>query len=127
MVLSSGNVVHNLRQIDWSKPDDGEAWARRFDDAVAEQMTEQSRRHSQDRRTSRLCAAPSRRRITSFRCCITAALAAEDGGAAAFLRGYAMGSLSMTCYGVGMEGLPCVEGEGAADIPTDVPADQTNI
>ncbi|HWU93341.1 MAG TPA: 4,5-DOPA dioxygenase extradiol, partial [Sphingomicrobium sp.] len=39
MILSSGNVVHNLRRIDWSKPDDGEAWARRFDDAVAEQMT----------------------------------------------------------------------------------------
>jgi hypothetical protein len=36
-----------------------------------------------------------------------------------------MGSLSMTCYGVGAD-LQCVEAEGAAEIPEGVPADQTN-
>ena len=49
------------------------------------------------------------------------------GSAAAFLRGYAMGSLSMTCYGLGVDGLKCVDGEGAAGVPHGVPADQTNI
>src|ERR1051326_4185051 len=33
MVLASGNVVHNLRLIEWDRPDDGRDWARRFDDA----------------------------------------------------------------------------------------------
>jgi hypothetical protein len=37
-----------------------------------------------------------------------------------------MGSLSMTCYGAGMD-LPCHEEEGAAGLPKNVPADQTNI
>lgn len=126
MILSSGNVVHNLRRIDWSKPDDGEAWARRFDDAVAEQMTSDPAAILKTvEHPDYALAVPTPDHFIPL--LYTAALAAEDGGAAAFLRGYAMGSLSMSCYGVGMEGLPCVEGEGAAGIPTDVPADQTNI
>ena len=32
------------------------------------------------------------------------------------VRGYAMGSLSMTCYGIGAEALKCSEPEGAADV-----------
>jgi 4,5-DOPA dioxygenase extradiol len=43
-----------------------------------------------------------------------------------FLRGYAMGSLSMTCYGVGLEP-GCTEAIGAAELPQGVPPDQTNI
>src|SRR3546814_19549383 len=40
MILASGNVVHNLRRIQWDNPDGGEAWAHRFDDAVADVMAE---------------------------------------------------------------------------------------
>jgi 4,5-DOPA dioxygenase extradiol len=42
------------------------------------------------------------------------------------IRGYAMGSLSMSCYDVGT-GLACREEQGAATIPENVPADQSNI
>ena len=42
------------------------------------------------------------------------------------VRGYAMGSLSMTCYGLGTD-LSCRGETGAATLPEDVPADQSNI
>ena len=41
------------------------------------------------------------------------------------IRGYAMGSLSMTCYGVDAA-LECSEESGAAGLPAHVPPDQTN-
>jgi 4,5-DOPA dioxygenase extradiol len=46
----------------------------------------------------------------------------------ALLRGYAIGSLSMTCYGVGADvSLDQEQAEGAAMLPEGVPADQTNV
>jgi len=126
MILSSGNVVHNLRRIDWSKPDEGEAWAHRFDDAVAEQMAANPADILKvAEHPDYASAVPTPDHFIPL--LYTAGLAAEEGSAAAFLRGYAMGSLSMTCYGLGVDGLPCVEGEGAAGLPDGVPADQTNI
>lgn len=126
MILSSGNVVHNLRRIDWSKPNEGEAWAHRFDDAVAEQMAANpSDILKVAEHPDYASAVPTPDHFIPL--LYTAGLAAGEGSAAAFLRGYAMGSLSMTCYGLGIDGLECVEGEGAAGLPDGVPADQTNI
>jgi 4,5-DOPA dioxygenase extradiol len=125
MIVSSGNVVHNLRLIDWTNPDGGADWAHRFDDAVTELMTNDPGNilRSSDHSDFSL-AVPTPDHFVPL--LYTAALAASDAGATAFLRGYAMGSLSMTCFGIGMEGLPCIEGEGAAGLPEGIPGDQTN-
>src|SRR3954469_13903067 len=40
LLLSSGNVVHNLRLIEWDRPTEGADWAHRFDEAVVAQMSE---------------------------------------------------------------------------------------
>ena len=126
MIVSSGNVVHNLRRIEWNKPDAGAAWAQRFDDMIARQMAEapadilKSLEHPDYD-----MAVPTPDHFIPL--LYTAGLAAERADAKALLRGYALGSLSMTCYGVGMEGVDCEEAKGAAPLPQGVPPDQTNI
>jgi 4,5-DOPA dioxygenase extradiol len=39
LVVASGNVVHNLRRVDWNQPGGGFDWARRFDEAARQHMT----------------------------------------------------------------------------------------
>lgn len=125
MILSSGNVVHNLRRIDRHDPDGGADWARRFDDAVVDLMV----RNPGDilstlQHPDFQLAVPTPDHFIPL--LYTAGLAATGSGAKSLIRGYAMGSLSMTCYGVGTEGLPCEEADGSAMLPEGVPADQTN-
>lgn len=126
MIVSSGNVVHNLRRIEWDRPDTGADWAHRFDDKVESQMSESPAdilkvvEHADYD-----MAVPTPDHFIPL--LYTAGLAAADKDARTLLRGYAMGSLSMTCYGVGVEGLVCEEPEGAATLPRGVPPDQANI
>ncbi len=39
LVLGSGNVVHNLRALDWKRPDAAFDWNQRFDEAARELLT----------------------------------------------------------------------------------------
>jgi 4,5-DOPA dioxygenase extradiol len=126
MIVASGNVVHNLRRIQWDRPDFGTDWARRFDDTVAGQMNvapadilecvEHPDFH---------WAVPTPDHFIPLLYLAGLAAAARTG-AAAWVRGYAMGSISMSCYGIGMNAIPCEDGDGAAQLPDGVPADQTN-
>jgi 4,5-DOPA dioxygenase extradiol len=126
MVLASGNVVHNLRRIEWNKPDAGFDWAQRFDDSVVDQLAaDPGEILKVAGHPDYELAVPTPDHFVPL--LYIAGLAAASGEAMApLVRGYAMGSLSMTCYGVGAD-LRCEEGEGAATVPEGVPPDQTNI
>ena len=127
LILSSGNVVHNLRRIDWRNRDGGEPWAQRFDEAAVDLMESSSGDiASLASHPDFESAVPTPDHFVPL--LYTAGIAAVSaGGAKALVRGYAMGSLSMTCYGVGMDAVACEEGRDGATLPPDVPPDQTNI
>ena len=126
MILASGNVVHNLGQIQWQLPDHGVDWARRFDDAVVAQLAADPAAILKvaEHRDYPLAVPTPDHFIPLL---YLAGLAAEEGRADALLRGYAMGSLSMTCYGLGTDVQLSYEPEGAATLPPGVPPDQTNM
>jgi 4,5-DOPA dioxygenase extradiol len=128
MVVGSGNVVHNLRRIQWDEPDAGTDWAQRFDNAVVDQLAGDPGEILKvaDNRDYDL-AVPTPDHFVPL--LYIAGLAAASGEAMEpLVRGYAMGSLSMTCYGVGVGAdVRCKDGEGAATVPEGIPPDQTNI
>lgn len=126
LVLASGNVVHNLRHIEWNKPDSAFDWAERFDDAVVEQLeTNPGDILKVVEHPDYALAVPTPDHFIPM--LYIAGIAAACGERMdPLVRGYAMGSLSMTCYGVGAD-LRCREEDGAATLPADVPADQSNI
>ena len=57
----------------------------------------------------------------------TAGIAAAEGRCQPLIQGYSLASLSMTSYNIGPDlDLP-FNAQGVADLPTDVPPEQTNI
>jgi 4,5-DOPA dioxygenase extradiol len=128
LVLASGNVVHNLGRIAWNKPDAAFDWAERFDEAAVRQMAEapgDALRLADHPDYPAAVPTPDHFIPLLY---VAGLAAAADAPADALVRGYAMGSLSMTCYGVGADlGLAQEETEGAAELPAGVPPDQTNI
>ncbi|MGI8705646.1 MAG: 4,5-DOPA dioxygenase extradiol [Sphingomicrobium sp.] len=125
MILGSGNVVHNLRLIQWNKPNAAFDWSQRFDDAVVQQLADQPfdilklTEHA-----DYALAVPTPDHFIPL--LYIAGLAAEEGPMHAVVRGYAMGSISMTSYGLGTS-VECDQGEDPARLPEGVPADQTNM
>jgi len=125
LLLASGNVVHNLRRVQWDKPDSAFDWAERFDDSARDQL------RSNPAEVLKLVdhpdyalAVPTPDHFIPL--LYIAGIAAESGEhMEPFLKGYSMGSLSMTCYSVGAD-LHCVETEGAAEIPEGIPPEKTN-
>jgi 4,5-DOPA dioxygenase extradiol len=126
MIIASGNVVHNLQAIQWKEPDAAFDWAQRFDDATIQQIG--------DRPADilKLCehanyelAVPTPDHFIPL--LYLAGLAAEERTAAPLMQGYSLGSISMTCYGAGVDDAECQKGEGSAGLPDDVPPDQTNM
>jgi len=128
MVIASGNVVHNLRRLQWNQPDAAFEWAVRFDDAAAGLVSEAPGdvlklvEHADYE-----MAVPTPDHFIPL--LYVAGIAANDSKPLQpLLRGYSMGSISMTCYGIDADvDLASAEADGAATLPADVPADQSNI
>ncbi|MEA3039857.1 MAG: dioxygenase extradiol [Sphingomonadales bacterium] len=127
MVLASGNVVHNLGRIAWDRPDAGYDWAERFDAAAAVQLADDPAA------VLRLAEHPDYEKAVPtpdhfIPLLYLAGLAAASGEKVEpLVRGHALGSISMACYGVGTGEACAGTAEGAAALPEGVPADQTNV
>ena len=100
LIVGSGNVVHNLRGMDGSRPEEGFDWAQRFDEAAKELMTATPAEVAGlDRHRDYRLAVPTPDHFLPL-----LYVAGATGGAPAevLVDGYAYGSLSMTAYTVGM-------------------------
>jgi 4,5-DOPA dioxygenase extradiol len=127
LIIGSGNVVHNLRRIDWSRPDDGFDWAHRFDDAARDLMT------TEPGDVARLVehpdfdlAVPTPDHFLPLLYLAGLAAAANEP-CDLLLQGWAMGSLSMTAYTLGAEvARGAASAAGSPPLP-DVPPEDTNL
>lgn len=129
LIVGSGNVVHNLRRIDWSKRDAGFDWARRFDDAVREVMTERPSEIVGVRGHADFAlAVPTPDHFIPL-LYVAGLASAANRPAQVLIDGYAYGSLTMTCYGLDAACPSEQDARPSASVPDParVPPEDTNI
>jgi 4,5-DOPA dioxygenase extradiol len=128
LVLASGNIVHNLRRLDWSRPDAADAWAIRFDEAARDVLTNRPDEIGRLRQHPDFTlAAPTPDHFLPLLYLAGLATAA-NAKPEVLVEGYFGGSLSMTSYLLGAPRPGKATGDGAAAVPDPkvVPPDQTN-
>ena len=131
LILGSGNVVHNLRRLDWNRPDAGFDWAERFDGAVRGVMTsDPASLASVAGHADFPLAVPTPEHFLPLAYLAGLCQAAAET-ASVFAEGATMGSLTMTSYVLGA--LPARAADGAearagAPLPDPhrIPPEQTN-
>lgn len=127
LILGSGNVVHNLRRVQWNQPDAAFDWAERFDDAAVAQLADDPAAILKlAEHPDYPLAVPTPDHFIPLLYLAGIAAAGKEP-VEALVRGYTMGSLSMTCYQTGGKDNPATWSKGAAGLPAGVPPDQTNI
>jgi 4,5-DOPA dioxygenase extradiol len=127
MILGSGNVVHNLGRVQWDRPDAAFDWAERFDDAALAQLAHDPAAVLKlVEHPDYSLAVPTPDHFIPL-LYLAGLAAAGEGIAEPLVRGYALGSLSMTCYRAGKAAGLAAQRAGAAGLPSGVPPDQTNI
>jgi 4,5-DOPA dioxygenase extradiol len=129
LIIGSGNIVHNLRALDWGQPDGAFDWARRFGEAGRTILTE------------RPSDVPSLRTHDDYACSVptpdhfvpllyVAGLAgAANRPLELLIDGYAYGSISMAAYTLDAKCRVADDLRPAARLPDPalVPADDTNV
>lgn len=102
LIMGSGNVVHNLGLIRWNQPEGAFDWAERFDDEAVDLLARDPGdilRLAAHRDYAKAVPTPDHFIPLIY----AAGLAAEAGEPLdPVIRGYALGSLSMTSYGLGI-------------------------
>jgi 4,5-DOPA dioxygenase extradiol len=128
LIVASGNVVHNLRGMNWSLADDGYDWAQRFDeDAKVRMLTDPTEFATLDahRDFGRAVPTPDHFIPALYLAGLAGTTAAPDVDV--LVDGYAYGSLSMTAYTLG---LPCphsTDPGGSPQPPAGLPPEGSNI
>lgn len=129
LVVGSGNIVHNLRAVDFSQPDGAYDWATRFDNHAREILMDQPVDvTSLDADRDFQLAVPTPDHFLPL--LYFAGLAAESGEkVSSLVEGHAAGSISMASYTIGVD---CpdtgdADDQPAAALPPNVPADETNL
>ena len=129
LIIGSGNVVHNLRAVDWKLVDDGYEWAHRFDEAAKERMlTAPAEVATLDAHSDFQHAVPTPDHFLPL--LYLAGLATKSSDPLDVLvDGYTYGSLSMTAYTLGMSPIDERSSDATATSPPpgDPPADETNM
>jgi 4,5-DOPA dioxygenase extradiol len=128
LIIGSGNIVHNLRAVDFSKPDAAYDWALRFDqaakDVILDAPTEVA---ALDGHVDYRRSVPTPDHFLPLLYFAGLAGAGEQRPEL-LVDGYAAGSISMAAYTLGAT---CAEsvpgGTGAAALPDSVPIDDTNL
>ena len=128
LIVGSGNVVHNLRRIDWSSPDGATDWNRRFDDAATTQLRENPgdilklTEHADFD-----LAVPTPDHFIPM-LYLAALSAAADDRPEPFVEGPAFGSISMTSYALGADCPPSTGSEPASSSRSAIaPPEETNL
>jgi 4,5-DOPA dioxygenase extradiol len=125
LIVASGNVVHNLRRIDWAATDTGFDWAHRFDDAVHAQLaSDPGNVLAVTGHADYALAVPTPDHFIPL--LYVAGLATKSEPARSVVRGCSLGSISMTCYVVGSDVRVDATGAPAAPLEADIPAEHTN-
>lgn len=128
LVIASGNVVHNLRAMNWQLGGGGYDWAKRFDEGAKSVMLSNPAEAARlDGHADFQTAVPTPDHF------IPLLYLAGLAGVAAdkldiLVDGYTYGSLSMTAYTLGLCCGAAADVQGDAPIPaSDFPADASNI
>ncbi len=129
-IVGSGNVVHNLRRVDWALGDVAYDWAERFDAEVRSIMASEPARLASV--LSHRDYAPSVPTPEHFLPLFYLAGLCDEAKqpARTFVEGGSMGSLTMTSFLLGDLALPRTQATasgGEVPDPASVPPEQTNL
>lgn len=127
LIIGSGNIVHNLRTVDFAQSDSGYDWARRFDDRAREVL------EADPTGVAALDGDPDFRRAVPtpdhYLPLLYIAGLADARPLDLLVDGHVAGSISMSAYtlGLGRDLAGSVGDEPAADLPEGFPVLDSNL
>lgn len=128
LIVGSGNIVHNLRGMDWALADEGYDWARRFDeDAKVRMLTDPTELPTLDAHRDYASAVPTPDHFIPALYLAGLAGASSERDMEVLVDGYAYGSLSMTAYTLGLTGQQGDSTAGSPHPSAGLPPDGSNI